>query len=98
MGMVLLLWEENGAVPNGSEPLQQDHGAATSRAEPQWSRRRGYRFRTARWRRSVCGGEQLAAQRQKGGATPMGKESEVPDAHQSRGQHVQKKAAQELFD
>lgn len=46
----------------------------------------------------IYGGEQLAAQRQQGGAAPVGKEPEMPDAHKSARQHVQKKAAQKFLD
>jgi hypothetical protein len=61
----------------GSEPLQQDHGAATSRAEPQGSRGSRDRCRSACGRRVIYGGEQLAAQWQQGGAAPVGKEPEM---------------------
>jgi hypothetical protein len=40
------------------------------------------------------GGEELETQRQQSGATPVGKEPEVPNPPKSRGQHVQKKARQ----
>ena len=39
----------------------------------------------------------MEAQWQQGGAAPVGKQPEVPDAHKSPRQHVQKKAAQEFL-
>jgi hypothetical protein len=40
----------------------------------------------------------LETQRQPSGATPVRKESEVADAHESRRQNVQQKAAYEFLD
>ena len=43
-------------------------------------------------------GEQLEAERERSAATAMGQKPEVPDADESRRQHVQQESAQELVD
>ena len=49
------------------------------------------------WLGLRCRAEQVKAKRQKCGAPPVGKQSEVPNAHEAFRKYVQQEAAQELI-
>jgi hypothetical protein len=48
--------------------------------------------------RFLCHAQQLKAKRQEGGASSVGQETEVADAHEAFGKQVQQEAAQELIE
>jgi hypothetical protein len=81
----------------GREPFDDVHGSAAGRTVPERARlvrgrrcrRSGHVFRATK---------QLEAERQEGGALPVGEEAEVADAHEAAWQQVEQEAAQELFD
>src|SRR5208283_827428 len=81
----------------GREPFDDAHGSAAGRTVPErarlirrWRcRRSGHVFRATK---------QLEAERQEGGALPVGEEAEVADAYETAWQQVEQEAAQELFD
>ena len=74
--------------------FDKDHRAAASWALPHGASGRS----GGRCGEKGCGrsSQQLEDQRKRIRTTPVGEESEVPDAHESPGQHVQKEPPQEL--
>ena len=83
---------------HGSKSFQDDHRPTAVRTGVQGTAGVRLRFGLGGWCGLASGGEQLETQRQQGGAAPVGEESEMPDAHKSPRQHVQKEAAQKLGD
>jgi hypothetical protein len=81
----------------GREPFDDAHRSTAGRTVPERARlvrgsrcrRRGHVSRATK---------QLEAERQEGGALPIGGEAEVADAHEAARQQVQEEAAQELID
>lgn len=84
----------------GSEPLDQNHGSATQRANPEWGGLAGcFGVRRHRMRYAGCaGGQQLFTKRNKRTTAAAGQETEVADADEATRQHMQQKATQELID
>ncbi len=79
------------------EPFDDAHSSAAGRTVPE--RARLVRGRRCRRRGHVSrAAKQLEAERQEGGALPVGEEAEVADAHEAAWQQVEQEAAQELFD
>jgi hypothetical protein len=76
------------------EPFDDHHRSTTHGAAPEIVRARDVlmdlRFR---W----CA-EQLKTKRQESGASPVGQETEVADAHEAFGKQVQQEAAQEVIE
>ena len=79
-----------------SKSLEDDHRPATLGTEPKRARFMGSGG-CLFCRRSLYRAEQLKAQRQERGASPVGQESEVANAHEAFGKHVQQEAVQELI-
>jgi hypothetical protein len=50
------------------------------------------------WLGLRCRAEQVKAKRQQRGASPVGQEAEVANAHEAFGKHVQQEAAQEFIE
>jgi len=79
------------------EPFDEVHSSAAGRTVPERARRvQGRRCR--RSGRVFRATKQLEAERQEGGALPIGKESEIADAHEAAGEQVQEETTQELID
>ena len=80
-----------------SEPFDDPHGSATlGTAIKIWSVfRRGRVF--FGWWFWGCA-QQLKAQRQKGGASAVGQETEMPNTHEALRKDVQQKTGQEFID
>jgi hypothetical protein len=74
--------------------LDDLHWATTHRAAPEVVRATSVLVGL----RLLCCAEQLKAERQERGASSVGQETEVTDAHKAFGEQVQPEAAQELVD
>jgi hypothetical protein len=79
---------------NSGKPFDDEHRTTALRASPKIARTGGGDLLVGLW----CRVEQLKAEWQGGGTFAIGQEAEVPDAHETFGEQMQEKAAQELIE
>ena len=89
-------WRTEWELGRG-QSFEDHHGAATSGTAP---KRACWLDQGSVWfgLRRRHGTEQLEAKRQKSGPFAVGQKAEVADAHETLGEQVQEKAAQELVE
>ena len=79
---------------DGGESFDDHHRSTTFGTAPEIVRIRGALIGL----RFLCRAEQVKAKRQESGASPVGQETKVADAHKTFGEQVQEEAAQEFIN